>query len=146
VQRSWVFRAFATFTAVWLAICLAEPLQLHTCVMHGGLAIEIAGHHGEMGTGSSDITASGHNAQMASHVVGDHGEHSKSDHHARQCSCLGDCNTGKTPVGPVATAVGFDALIVSSSSAAYDYVSPSLVAPHFLLPFSNGPPAASSRA
>lgn len=131
--------------AVWLAICLAEPLQLHTCVMHGGLAIDIAGHHGEMGNGSSGVTASGHHAQMASHV-GDHGDHGRPDHHARQCSCLGDCNTGKTPVGLVATGIGFDAPILSSIDAAYDYASPSLVAPHFLLPFSNGPPAVSSRA
>ena len=145
MQRSWVFRAFASFTAVWLAICLAEPLQLHTCVMHGGLAIDVAGHHGEMGTGSSSLTTSAHNPQMASHVGG-HGDHGQPDHHSRQCSCLGDCNAGKTPVGLVATAIGFDAPILSSNNAAYDYASPSLVAPHFLLPFSNGPPAAFSRA
>ncbi|HET7615245.1 MAG TPA: hypothetical protein VFK26_15100 [Gemmatimonadaceae bacterium] len=145
MQRSRVFRAFAAFFAVWLAVCLAEPLQLHTCVMHGGLAIDVAAQHGEMGAGSSGVTASGHHAQMASHV-GDDGDHGQSEHHSRQCSCLGDCNAGKTPLGLVATGIGFDAPVLSSIDAAYDYASPWLVAPHFLLPFSNGPPAASSRA
>lgn len=125
---------------VWLAICLAEPLQLHTCVMHGGLAIDVGGHHAQMGGDSS------HHTQMASHAADDHGQRGHPDHHARQCSCLGDCNAGKTPVGLVATTVGFDGPSLSSVGAAYDYTSPSLVTPHFLLPFSNAPPAASSRA
>jgi hypothetical protein len=141
VQRSWVFRAFATVMAVWLAVCLAEPLQLHTCAMHGGLAIDVGGHHAGMQAGST----SGHHAQMASHAAGNSGQQDQPDHHARQCSCLGDCNSGKTPVGLVATAVDLDSPILSSAGAAYDYTSPSLVTPHFFLPFSNGPPA-SSRA
>ncbi|HEX2601655.1 MAG TPA: hypothetical protein VHL32_06025 [Gemmatimonadaceae bacterium] len=145
MQRSWVFRAFATVMGVWLAICLAEPLQLHTCVMHGGLAIDVAGHHGEMGSASSHPTPSEHHAQMASHSAGEHGQRGQSDHHARQCSCLGDCNAGKTPVVLASAAVNIDAPMLSRVDAVYDYASPSLVAPHFLLPFSNGPPA-SSRA
>lgn len=146
MQRSWVFRSFATITAVWLAICLAEPLQLHTCVMHGGLAIDVAGHHGGTSAGSAGPAASDHHAGMASHEVADHGQHGQSDHHTRQCTCLGDCSTGKAPVGLVANAPSLVAPAVSSVGPVYDYTSPSLVAPHFLLPFSNGPPVTSSRA
>lgn len=132
--------------AVWLAVCLAEPLQLHTCVMHGALAIDVGGHHAENPTGSGTLASSDHHAAMASHKAGDHDQRGQSDHHTRQCSCLGDCNAGKTPVGLVATAVGIVSPTVSSVDAGYDYVSPVLVARHFLLPFSNGPPRTSSRA
>jgi hypothetical protein len=145
MQRSRVFRAFATVMAVWLAVCLAEPMQLHTCVMHGGLAIDTA-HHGVSEAASPGGDMSGHHTGMVSHGAADHSDRGGTNHHPKQCSCLGDCTAGRTPVGLTAAAVALVVPASSSVSSAYEYSSPSLVAPQFLLPFSNGPPATSSRA
>jgi hypothetical protein len=145
VQRSSVFRAFAAIMAVWLAVCLAEPMQLHTCVMHGGLAIDTV-HHGTPDAASRGAGMSGHHAEMASHGAADHSERGGTDHHARQCSCLGDCSAGRSAVGVVAATVALAVPVSSSVRAAYEYSSPSLVASASLLPFSNGPPVTSSRA
>src|SRR5258705_13582837 len=46
VRHHWLFRSLAGVLSVWLAICLAEPAQLHTCAMHGGLAIDVSTHDG----------------------------------------------------------------------------------------------------
>jgi len=145
VQRSLIFRSFATVVAVWLAVCLAEPMQLHTCVMHGGLAIDV-GHHGAPGAASIGGTMAGHHAGMAAQGAADHSQRGPTDHHARQCTCLGDCSAGKAPVGLVAATLALEVPASSGVGPAYEYSSPTLVAPHFLLPFSNGPPAPSSRA
>jgi hypothetical protein len=118
--------------SVWLAICLAEPAQLHTCVMHGALAISVQGggsHHG------------------ASHAAAGHSHNqSNDDGRGQQCTCLGDCSAGNSPIGLAASSNSFASVSVETAAALFSYASPSIVAPHFLLPFSNGPPDASSRA
>jgi len=133
VRRNAFFRSLAGVLSVWLAICLAEPQQLHTCVMHGALAISTHGgggaHHG------------------ASHAAASHSnDKSGGDSQSQQCSCLGDCSAGRTLLGLVATAPSFAAAPIHTSAVFFSYVSPSIVAPHFLLPFSNGPPDSSARA
>jgi hypothetical protein len=117
-------RTLAAVFSIWLAVSMVEPVQLHTCPMHGGLAIE---------TG---------------HVAGDHSHHDRSgDRKSHQCSCLGDCNSGSAPVGLTEVRVSLLAPVPNAASRSeFGYRSPALVAPHFLLPFSNGPPAGSSRA
>ena len=40
MRRHWISRSLASVLALWLALCLAEPVQLHICVMHGGLAMQ----------------------------------------------------------------------------------------------------------
>ena len=131
--------------SVWLAICLAEPAQLHTCAMHGGLAIEVAPHSGSHAA-VHHTAASGIAAPQSDAAHGHSHNDQNADGHANQCSCLGDCSTGKAPVDFVAS----EPLVVSPSVAAakpvFSYASPTLVSPGFLLPFSNGPPVASSRA
>ena len=115
--------------SVWLAICLAEPAHLHTCAMHGDLAMQthgMAAHHG--------TTHAGHSHDQSG------------DGKAKQCSCMGDCSAGRTLIGPAAVSVSFAATTIRKSSTPFGYDSPAISAPHFFLPFSNGPPKTSSRA
>jgi hypothetical protein len=144
VRRNRLFRILGSIMSIWLAICLAEPMQLHTCVMHGGLAIEIAGHAAHSGSTSHHTGALHHT--LASGQSSDHSRHQQGDSHSRQCSCLGDCNTGRSSMGLAATRVQLGLPAVHSFTIAFAYASPSVAAPHFFLPFSNGPPAASSLA
>jgi hypothetical protein len=126
--------------SIWLAICLVEPMQLHTCAMHGGLAIQQS--HGPV----THAHAPAHHAvdaQLLGHSHNGQGDDSRSP----QCSCLGDCNGGSAPVGLVTAAISISAHVsIDNSDIAFDYKSPALAATHFLRPFANGPPAASSRA
>jgi len=129
VRRNRIFRALAGLLSIWLAICLAEPAQMHTCTMHGQLAMGAMEMH------------------MGSHQGSAHpGSHDKQDAHGNQCTCIGDCSAGRTLVGVVSTPAAFAAAVVYRPAVAFSYRSPSVAAPSFLLPFSNGPPAASSRA
>jgi hypothetical protein len=141
VHRHWISRSLASVFALWLAVCLAEPVQLHTCAMHGGLAIELAPNAGTHGHSS----ASGH---LATHSGVGHFHHDQnSDSQSRQCSCLGDCSAGRAPIGIAAASVSLlTAAIIKVSATDFTYDSPRIVGPGFLLPFSNGPPAGSSRA
>lgn len=119
---------------------MVEPMQLHACAMHGGLVIE------QGATGVHAYSAMGH--RMAMHPAAEHSHHDQSsDKQSEQCSCLGDCNAGSAPVGLTAVAVSLiEPVVHERSNSDFDYSSPTLVPPHFLLPFSNGPPAGSSRA
>ena len=135
-HNAW-FRILAGTFSAWLVICLAVPAQLHTCVMHGGLAISANGglsHH-----------ATTHTAHGAS-TAANHSHHQNDDGPANQCSCLGDCNTGRTVVGVTAPTISFASNVVEVPAPVFAYASPAVVAAHFLRPFSNGPPDASSRA
>jgi hypothetical protein len=140
VRRNWISRSLASVLSLWLAVCLAEPVQLHTCAMHGGLAIV---QNGTVGT-HGHAPAEHHAARPAA----DHVHHDQSnDGQSRQCSCLGDCNAGSSPVGFTAAGISLlTAAITEASATSFTYASPRIVAPRFLLPFGNGPPAGSSRA
>jgi hypothetical protein len=116
---------------------MVEPMQLHTCAMHGGLVIETSAASGH--------SASGHHVAM--HRTGESDHHQGTDGQSHQCSCLGDCNGGSAPIGLTSPAVSLsEPGIVANAISSFDYASPRLVAAAFLLPFSNGPPASSSRA
>jgi hypothetical protein len=132
-----MFRILAGMLSLWLVVCLAEPAQLHTCVMHGGLAINTAGgsHHAAM-----------HSAHGASAATTQHSQHQGNDDRANQCTCLGDCSTGRTVVEVARPQISFASNTVEVPAPDFFYASPALVAPHFLRPFPNGPPDASSRA
>jgi hypothetical protein len=116
---------------------MVEPMQLHTCAMHGGLAIEqVSGPYGH----------SAHH-RTAMHRVGQPNHDQGTDGHSHQCSCLGDCNGGSAPVGLTVSAVSLsEPGVVDNAASSFNYSSPRLVAASFFLPFSNGPPASSSRA
>jgi hypothetical protein len=126
--------------SLWLALCLVEPMQLHTCAMHGGLAIQQSG-----GGVPHSHSAAGH--RTATHFSG-HSQHEQGgDGQSQQCSCLGDCNGGSAPIGLAANAISLSAPdTVDGSGAGFDYHSVVLVAANFLRPFANGPPTSSSRA
>ena len=137
VRRNWFFRSLASVFAVWLATCMVEPMQLHTCAMHGGLAIATPGAAGH--------SASGHH--MAMHPTGQSDQDQGTDGQSHQCSCLGDCNGGSATVGLTAPVVSLSELaLVGHAMPDFDYASPRLIAAGFLLPFGNGPPTSSSRA
>lgn len=130
--RTRTFRALAGVLGVWVGICLVQPMQLHLCVMHGGLAVEYIGHA---------------DSHVAHGAVSHHAHHSTQSHDkSQQCSCLGDCTTGNAPAF-VATAQiaaplpAVDRVVASSAEA-----SRPIVATDFVLPFSNGPPGISSFA
>lgn len=139
VARTRISRSFASVLSLWLAVCMAEPVQLHTCAMHGGLAIEQT-------SGSHAQSAMSHS--MATHPAAGHSHHDQNnDGQSQQCSCLGDCNAGSGPLGVLPVVVSLLSPVVRNRpSAGFDYSSPRLVAPNFLLPFGNGPPTGSSRA
>jgi hypothetical protein len=140
VRRTPFVRGLASILSIWLAICLAEPMQLHTCVMHGGLAIDVS-----MDTAMHG--ASLHGGMASTHAMAGHSQHDQStDGQSKQCTCLGDCSTGKTPVALAPAPTQLASFELESSRAVFSYSSPSVVAPRFLLPFSNGPPSASFRA
>jgi hypothetical protein len=126
------FRTLAGLVSVWLGICLTEPMQLHLCVMHGGLAIESASH---------SATHTSHDAK--SHAA----HHQTKDHQkSQQCSCLGDCTTGNAPAFVAPSNFGVAAPVVDRVSASPIAASAPIVATPFVLPFSNGPPGTSSLA
>jgi hypothetical protein len=140
VRRNLISRVLASVLATWLAICLAEPAQLHTCTMHGGLAVvqtPAGDSHGSLATAHGATRAeTGHSHQDQS-----------SDSRSRHCTCLGDCNAGSSQLGIAAVGITLLTVATSDASAAeLAYDSPRVVAPDFLLPFSNGPPTGSSRA
>ena len=137
-RDSLFFRILAGVLSVWLVICLAEPAQLHTCVMHGGLAIDATAsvsHHG-----------STHAVHDVASTGAQHSHHQSDGKQSNQCSCLGDCSAGRTLVGIIAPRATFAPTAMEASPTAFAYASPAIVAPHFRLPFSNGPPDASRRA
>jgi hypothetical protein len=138
VRRNWFFRSLASVFAVWLAICMVEPMQLHTCAMHGGLVIEQT-------SVPSGHSANGHH--MAMHRAGQPNHDQGTDGQSHQCSCLGDCNGGSAPIGLTASVVSLsEVAVVDHAMPEFDYESPRLIAAWFLLPFGNGPPTSSSRA
>jgi len=150
VRRNWLYRSFAGIMSVWLAICLVEPAQLHTCAMHGGLAIEGGVHS----AGVHSPRAHAAHAAPAAHR-GIHGsdatptgsrQDQDSDTQSKHCSCLGDCSVGKTAISLPGSSTQLQQLAISASASAFPRDVPAVSAPHFLLPFANGPPAFSSRA
>ena len=140
MRHSLVSRVFATVFSLWLGVSLVEPVPLHVCAMHGGLAIESQGAalSGTVSHGDTDHTASRH--AMAGHNHNDQ----NTDQRSRQCSCLGDCATGASPNAVASTRISIGEAPLLETAAATPAV---LVAPfvhrHFLLPFSNGPPVLS---
>ena len=132
MTRTRSFRALAGVLAVWVGICLAQPMQLHLCVMHGGLSIESVGHA---------------DSHMSHGAVSHDAHHSTQSHDkSQQCSCLGDCTAGNaialiTPQQFRVAMVwvnGVDLPTAATSAPAG--------APSFLLPYPNGPPGTSSVA
>jgi len=140
VRRTFISRSLASVLALWLAVCLAEPVQLHTCAMHGGLAIQ------QTTDPTHDHYAAAEHLETTAGAGHSHHDQS-SDSQSRQCSCLGDCSAGRSPVGIAVAGVSLLTIsTVESSASDFEYASPRLVSPPFLLPFSNGPPTGSSRA
>jgi len=127
VQRTLISRALAGVLSIWLAISLAEPVQLHTCALHGSAATQSA-------DGSHHATHAGHSHDRSS------------DGKSKQCSCLGDCCAGRAIVWVDTSADLLASTTIKTTPAPFGYSSRTVVAPHFLLPFSNGPPTISSRA
>ena len=148
MRRTRFFRGLASIFAVWLAICMAEPMQLHTCVMHGGLAM--AGSMHGMSAASMDSNAMLHGSSDGANAAASSGRHdhhgNRTDDQSNQCTCLGDCSGGKTPVVLAAAPVVLATLQIGVPTLVFSYVSPSVRSPQFVLPFPNGPPGASSRA
>jgi hypothetical protein len=139
VRRTRLSRGLASIVSVWLAICLAEPTQLHTCVMHGGLAIDVSA--------GAAVHGGSHGGIASTHAMAGHSHHDQgTDGQSKQCTCIGDCSMGRAPIGLAPAPIQLTLLEVEVPGAVFSYPSPSLVSPQYLLPFSNGPPSLSSRA
>jgi hypothetical protein len=116
---------------------MVEPAQLHTCAMHGGLAIEVSA------ASAGPMSA----AQMATHARAHNHRHQNTDTKSHQCSCLGDCNGGSSAIGLPSIPVSVVAASVTAgASGQFGYASPFVATPHFLLQFANGPPSFLGRA
>ena len=126
------FRALAGLMSVWVGICLAEPMQLHLCVMHGGLTIESGPH------------SSAHSA----HSAAAHAAHHPTKGHDKsaQCSCLGDCTAGNSPAFLPSTYFGVDLPASDRSVVTSLTKSAEFATADFVLPFANGPPGTFSLA
>jgi hypothetical protein len=138
VHRNTLSRSFAGLLSIWLAVCMAEPAQLHTCTMHGGLAIQtsVPGVH---------ANHRAHHEETRPQTGSNRGHHS--DSQSRQCSCLGDCSTAGAAVGLPATIVSLEAIAaIRESGPRFDAASSVVSAGNHLLPFANGPPRNSFRA
>lgn len=131
MTRTRSFRALTAVLAVWVGICLAQPMQLHLCVMHGGLSIE-----------------SSHTDAHMSHGAASHGARHSSEGHetSQQCSCLGDCTAGNATalVAPQPFRVAMPLVASVDFQAAAPYAP--VAAADLLLPYPNGPPSTSSLA
>lgn len=118
-------RLAAALLALWLVVVTAEPSWLHACPAHDGAATAgVADGHAGHG-GSHDAPASG-------------GQGSGS--HA--CTCVGDCATTAPVALPLAASVPVAPVLdVALRARAIAGSAHRPVAPDFLLPFANGPPA-----
>jgi hypothetical protein len=126
-RRTRLHRFLAAFSALWLAISIAEPTVLHLCPMHDGAAA---------------VAAPSDHAGHASHAAADAAEdaNAPSDEESA-CLCIGDCpaatGTGLLPervtIIDIVVRVGSD-----SGLPAFEYVP---VSRALLLPFANGPPS-----
>jgi hypothetical protein len=146
VPRNRLFRAFTGVASVWFAICMVAPMQLHTCVMHGGLAIDVVSHGSQAGA-PHHAGSPVHHGSTGSIASGEHSQHGKSGgDHSKQCSCIGDCSTGRATIETPAAQTLLDAPAARVAAVSFAYASASFTEPSFLLPFSNGPPRFSSRA
>jgi hypothetical protein len=135
VRHNVVSRAFSGLLSLWLAICMVEPAQLHTCAMHGGLAIE------QTASSREDVVH-----HMATHLSHD-SHHQSTDSKSHQCSCLGDCSGGSATVGLPAVRISpLAALVQDQRAVGFAYESPVVVTPDFVLRFANGPPSFLYRA
>ncbi|MBX3132357.1 MAG: hypothetical protein KF689_03065 [Gemmatimonadaceae bacterium] len=137
-------RTFAVLQALWLALLIAEPANLHACDMHAG------GHAAHTGPAF---------AAAAERADATHDEHAHHGHHAESldedsvpptpddgagsaCQCLGECCAAAvaalaaTPAIPVAVPVDAPAPRRSAATRAVPR------APDLQLPFANAPPAA----
>ena len=132
MTRTRAFRALAGVLAVWVGICLPQPMQLHLCVMHGGLSVESIGHRDS----HMSHAAVSHDAHHPTH------SHDKS----QQCSCLGDCTAGNAAafIAPQQFRVAMQPVVRVDLPRAATYAP--AAASGLLLPYPNGPPSTSSPA
>jgi hypothetical protein len=127
---------FASIFAAWLAVCLLEPMQLHLCAMHGGLAIDAS-------TATSHLSAGAHAGHKQHQQARSHHDPDGKGH-GDQCSCLGDCSAGNAPSAVASSEVSIDASIETTVAVhSFRELRPGNSASDLLLPFSNGPPAIS---
>ncbi|MFL5575508.1 MAG: hypothetical protein ACJ79S_06020 [Gemmatimonadaceae bacterium] len=133
-------RAVAALVAIWFAIMMAEPAALHSCPMHGGLAVTAAaagGHHHGGSVPAALAAPSEHAAQPQ------HGAPAPVDHGAggHQCTCLGQCAMGVGAAAPAAVVALAPVVETHATRDAglpdFEYVP---VAAAHVLPFANGPP------
>jgi hypothetical protein len=127
-RRTRLHRFLAAFSALWLAISIAEPAVLHLCPMHDGVAAA-AGTQGDH---------TGHGAHAAADAAAD--ANAPSDEES-SCLCIGDCPAAAgVSLLPAGVAITDVVLTIGTDSGLPDFeylpVSRAL-----LLPFANGPPS-----
>jgi hypothetical protein len=133
MHRSWPQRVLAVLFAAWFVLAVAEPVPVHACPMHDGLAAP--GHSMHSGTPPVHAHHAYHDA------VPDNGDRLPSPRNAHQgCTCIGCC-AGGSPVVVRSGAEYPQVLVTIDPHVAYsrDSTNPAPTFPH-RLPFSNGPP------
>jgi hypothetical protein len=127
-----VHRAFAALLLLWFAAVVAEPAALHACPVHDPLTLAAAEPHaasgGDHGAAHADPT----------HQAPGHGDA------PHQCLCIGDCAASAPPAVLAAGSTVLAVVVLIDGRVALPQIdSPRGRAPAFLLPYPNGPPAAS---
>lgn len=120
MRRSPAHRIFGALLALWFALAMGEPVSLHACPMHDGVAAAAAQHGG-------------------SHAAMHHqpAEHGKSARHS--CTCIGQCCASS--IAHPAQAPTVAARLVAARDPGLPDHRYTPVARALLLPWANGPPA-----
>ncbi len=124
MRRSPAHRILGALLALWFALVMGEPVSLHACPMHDGVAAGGSHHAGAMAHASAH-----HAPAQPGHDGGAH-----------VCSCVGKCCASAVPLAPSAPTVAVHAVEVRDSGLPDHRYTP--VARALILPWANGPPAA----
>jgi hypothetical protein len=137
MRRSIASRLFSALAGVWLVIALIEPAGLTGCAMHGTAGQRAQGTgHGQRVSGIGQGAHSHHSANPSTAPAD-----TAPDHHAKGCSCLGDCASANSAVAiATPTVVLVDFAPVASQTPGYAPDAP-ITHGSVVLPFANGPPA-----
>jgi hypothetical protein len=132
MSRSPARRAAAALFALLFLLVVGEPLALHACPMHDGVAASAAADASHASNADHDAHASHGGMAPASQPDGGDDAH--------QCQCLGDCAAATGLALPTAQAVRWHVVVTRRADPpAAEYRVALVAAPH-VLPFANGPP------
>jgi hypothetical protein len=137
MSRSPVRRAGAALLALFFLLAVGEPLALHACPMHDGVAVASST---SAGGAHADMPADAHAAHAADTAAAVPAGHPSGDDEGHQCSCLGHCAAASGAALAAAQAVRWPVLVARRAEPPAREYRIALPSADYLLPFANGPP------